>query len=184
MITYDKGEQIKYIARRHKVAFFIETIFLIIAALLPYLAYLHGLNFWLFDIFTPSVTNIFFLLLSLYGIWLTLLWVIFFIAWSDYYLDIWIITDGRVIDVKQKGVFHREINTFRLDKITDMILVEKNWLGKIFNYGDIHVTLAGQVHKFIIAEVPEPEKVKEQVINEQRASLERLKSTVQFEEGK
>ena len=184
MITYDVGEKIKYIARRHEVAFFLQTVFLIVAAVLPYMVYNHGLSGWIADIFSPTAANLFFLLLALYILWLLVLWMLFFVAWSDYYLDVWIVTDGRVIDVKQTGIFRREINTFRLDKITDLIIAEKTWLGRAFNYGDIHVTLSGQVHKFVIAEVPSPEYVKERIMEEQRASLERLKSTVQFDERK
>lgn len=184
MITYDKDEKIVHIARRHKIAFTLETIFLLIAAILPYIAYKKGLTIPFIDLFAPPGENTIFLSLTFYILWLLFLWILFFIAWSDYYLDVWIITDGRVIDVEQTGIFRRRINAFRLDKITDMIITKNAFLAKFFNYGDIHVQLQGQSRKFIIAEVTEPEKIKEMISNEQKKTLERLKDTVQFEEGK
>jgi len=45
--------------------------------------------------------------------------------WTDYYLDIWIVTNMRVIDMEQKSLFHRQTSTFRLDKIQD-VTVEIN----------------------------------------------------------
>src|SRR3989344_7942839 len=41
--------------------------------------------------------------------WIWFIWVAFFILWTDYYLDILILTNRRIIDIEQKGFFSREI---------------------------------------------------------------------------
>jgi hypothetical protein len=184
MITFDHGEKIKYVAKRHNAAFMLEVVFLIIAAIFPYFASLKGLTDWLINLFNPNLGNHFFLLLALYCLWLLFIWILFFIAWSDYYLDVWIITDGRVIDIEQTGVFRRKINSYRLDKITNVAVIPREYLGKIFNYGDVVVNLNTELKKFVISEVPEPEKIKQIILDEQRAVLERLQKTIQFEAGK
>lgn len=174
MITYDQDEKIISISRRHNLAFVLETIFLIIIAFLPYVAYRLQLTSWLINLFTGSQQETFFLSLALYTLWVLFLWILFFIAWSDHYLDTWIITDGRIIDVEQMGVFRRKINTFRLDKVTNLQILDKHWLGKVFDYGDIEVLLEGDSNKFIITEITSPERVREIILNEQKNALERL----------
>jgi hypothetical protein len=33
-------------------------------------------------------------------------WLFFFFSFIDYYLDVWIITSERIIDIQQNGFFH------------------------------------------------------------------------------
>src|SRR3989338_8127816 len=53
--------------------------------------------------------------LILYALVLYFLFVIFlaFRLWIDYYLDMWILTDKRLIDIEQTGLFQRNIFEIR-----------------------------------------------------------------------
>ena len=179
MIAYDKDEKTVHVARRHKLAFSLEIVFLIIAAILPYVFYTSPLFSRFFGIITISDSS-FFLIMALYMLWIFFLWMLFFIAWSDYYLDLWIITDGRVIDVRQVSTFKREINSFRLDKITKLEVVRPKGLGKLINYGSLIVTTEGESGGFVIEEVPNPSKVRDMIKKEQKNNLERFKGNVEF----
>ena len=177
MITYDQGEKIIHVARRHHLAFVLETIALFVAGLFPYFAYRIGeLSF--IDRYLERVGgNIFFLHLGLYSLWLLFLWVLFFIAWSDYYLDVWIITDGRVIDVEHKGIFKRKITAIRIDKIGGMT-VSRNWLGNFLNYGNLEIQLLDEEGSLIVEETPDPEKIRDMIAEGQQEALNRLKRVV------
>src|SRR3989344_7930355 len=43
-------------------------------------------------------------------IYLMIIMLLMFIFWIDYYLDMWIITSERIIDIEQSGLFRREIS--------------------------------------------------------------------------
>ena len=38
------------------------------------------------------------------------IWLFFFFTFVDYYLDIWIITSERIIDIRQSGFFSRKVS--------------------------------------------------------------------------
>ena len=104
-------------------------------------------------------------------------WLAIFILWTNYYLDYWVITDRRIIDVNQIGLFNREISSFRLDRIQDITIDVQGVLAHLLNYGDIHVQTAGEDHDFLIKGVPHPEKLKHLVYEAHTKALDRFIST-------
>ena len=73
-----------------------------------------------------------------------MVWVLFFIKWTDYYLDVFILTDRRVIYITQKGLFSRRIATSRLDRVQDVSAEVTGMMPTFLNYGDVHVQTAGE----------------------------------------
>ena len=57
----------------------------------------------------------------------------FFRAWLDYYLDIWVITDERIVNIEQKGLFSREISTQQLYRIQDVTALKSKALLPLFS---------------------------------------------------
>mgnify|MGYP001581238998 FL=1 len=53
-------------------------------------------------------------LLSLY---ILSIWYFFFKALTDFYLDTWIVTDHRILEIHQLGLFKRDVSELRLSKI-------------------------------------------------------------------
>jgi hypothetical protein len=47
-------------------------------------------------------------------------WLLFFFSLVDFILDVWIITDQRIIDVRQNGFFSRSVSEVRLSRIQDI----------------------------------------------------------------
>ncbi len=80
----------------------------------------------------------------------------FFRAWLDYYLDIWIITSERIVNIEQKNLFARKISAFRLNRVQDVTADVKGVLPTLFHYGDVHIQTAGAKQEFIFKQIGDP----------------------------
>jgi len=108
-----------------------------------------------------------FLALFVYTLWVLLLWVLFFVQWTNYYLDVWYVTNKRIIDIDQKGIFHRQISNIRFDKIQDVSVEVKGIVATFFDFGDIHVQTASEDSKgFFIRHAAYPEVAKKVIFNQ------------------
>jgi len=96
-------------------------------------------------------------------LWFMLTWIILFFIWTDYYLDVWIITDQKIVSVDQKGLFMREIATLQLDKIQDVTVEVNGLIPTLFHFGDIHVQTAGENREFVMLQIAQPQKIKDQI---------------------
>ncbi|MEY2702541.1 MAG: hypothetical protein RLY43_1174, partial [Bacteroidota bacterium] len=105
--------------------------------------------------------NLTILFLFLYVNWILILWVISFFIWTDYYLDVWIITNKNLIDVEQIGVFHREISTTRLARIQDINSEVKGLFQTFLNFGNLSIQTAGSDMVFKIVGIDNPIQVRE-----------------------
>ncbi len=90
---------------------------------------------------------------------------LFLYRYLDRRVNIWIVTDLRLID--EFGVVTHKSKENPLDKIND-IVVEQTILGRMFGYGSISVQTAAKAGETIIDFVERPEELK-QTINEQKA---------------
>ena len=157
MIDLDLNENIILKVRRHKLALILESLFLIIfVALPPAIYYLVVVLGYL----VQAGDNSFFIFLFTYSIILLLSWVTFFKIWTDYYLDVLIVTNKRLIDIEQKGFFKRDIATLRLDKIQDIRVKISGILATFLDFGEIQIQTAGESEEFVMRYVPKPNEVK------------------------
>jgi uncharacterized membrane protein YdbT with pleckstrin-like domain len=95
---------------------------------------------------------------------LLFIWLQFMTAFTDYFLDIWVVTDKRIIDIEQKGLFNREFSEFRLERIQDVTVEVRGILPTLLHYGDVHVQTAGEAREFIFLQVPYPHKIKNRIL--------------------
>ena len=96
-------------------------------------------------------------------------WIFFFLLWIDYYFDVWIITNKRVVNVEQKGLFNREVSELELERIQDITTDVKGVIPTFLNYGDVYVQTAGKTERFDFADVPDPYGIKDIIMNLQKA---------------
>lgn len=96
------------------------------------------------------------LLLILASSYYLFILLFFFNSFIDYYLDVWIVTDQRIINIEQRGMFNREIAEHDLDKIQDVSGIQKGFFQTLFSYGDVHVQTAGEIQRFIFRQVDNP----------------------------
>jgi len=89
------------------------------------------------------------------------IWIVFFVIWIDYYLDVWIITDTRVVNIEQKGLFSRQISELELENIQDVTTDVEGMLSTFFNYGDVYIQTAAEMERFIFHNIPDPYHTKD-----------------------
>lgn len=82
------------------------------------------------------------LAVSGYGLFI---WLFLFFSFIDYYLDVWLITNERIIDIKQEGFFSRTVSELKLFQIQDVTSELKGFFKFVFRYGDVYVQTAGEV---------------------------------------
>ncbi|HMO78635.1 MAG TPA: PH domain-containing protein [Candidatus Paceibacterota bacterium] len=163
IIKLDNDEHVVFEVRKHWFTFTLEITLLAFLAILPFFI-IAIIKILPFD-FSISATggNIFYFYIFSYFAWTSILWIFGFLFWTDYYLDTWIITTKKLIDVEQHGLFRREISIIQLDKIQDVKSEIRGIVPTIMNYGDIHVQSAGQQKEFLIHNVPKPDQIRQKL---------------------
>lgn len=109
------------------------------------------------------VFNIYYLAL-LFG---TLLVILF------YYLSLQIITDMRMVDVDQRGLFKRMVTEIQIENVEEVSSKTHGFLATIFNYGHVLVQTSGSVAEFEFDNIAHPEQIKKLILDiyEQRKHL-------------
>lgn len=173
MIDFDHDEKIIFEVRKHWIVFWSEVFALILIALAPLsLTSLFAVESWN-GVF--SYTGMISLFIFFYALWLLLCWVIVFVLWTNYYLDVWIITDKKILNIEQHGLFKREVVVLHLDKIQDITYMVNGFVATTLNFGNIRVTTAGREAEFVMRGVPHPAlvqaKINEALIEHKKESF-------------
>lgn len=98
--------------------------------------------------------------LSLYIITLLLF---LFLFWMDYYLDMWIVTDQRIIAIEQKGLFSREISEVPLPHVQDITIDISGIVETFLKFGTIRIQTAGE-REFAIEDIPRLYEIKDIIL--------------------
>jgi uncharacterized membrane protein YdbT with pleckstrin-like domain len=171
MNILDQEEQIISTFRKHSFYITLEIFFLII---------LGGLPAFLF-LFTKVIkieagSEVLALYAFFYFIFVSFLWLVGFYSWTNYYLDIWILTDKRLVSVDQKGFFSREVSSIRLDKIQDINIETRGLLDTILHIGTIKVQSAGTDREFIMYGMRSPTNVKDIIFKAQTRQIDAIRT--------
>jgi ammonia channel protein AmtB len=148
-------EKIYICLREHWFRFFLKLLIWVIIAV-PYVFLITMGNSYFPQLFKGQVAPFTALFLQLY---LLLLVLIFFIIWALYYLNLYIITNIRVVDIHQTGLFKHELSELNIDKVEDVTSDTTGIFGTIFSYGNVYIQTAGAVERFEFINVPNPSAV-------------------------
>ena len=114
-----------------------------------------------------------------YSLWLLCLWIYFFIHWTNYYLDVWFITEKRIISIDQVSIFHRKISNLGLDKIQDVSIEQKGLIQSTMKFGDILVKTAAEGDfGFYMRDAEDPDRVREIIFSHHVYEHEKAKPVV------
>lgn len=157
----EADEKIIMLLRRHWFIMLARILFWALAALLPVIFY-----FVFADIFGGFFTNeamypLFILFVATYYLYI---WLFAFNSFVDYYLDVWIVTNKRIINIEQKGLFYRQTSEQRLFRIQDVTSELEGFFSTIVNYGDVIIQTAAKEQKFIFKQVADPQGVAKKII--------------------
>lgn len=176
MIKFEEGEKIEKIVRRHYFVILPTIMLMVLLALAPifFIQIILSDLFPLQEVLKSNIQN-FISEWKVFGfsIWLLILWVIFFIEWTDYYLDIWILTDRRIIDVEQKGFFNREVTSLSYGRIQDITVETRGIMETFFKFGTLHVQTAGSSREIVINNAHYPEDARSLMLQLQQKHKER-----------
>lgn len=154
-------EKVIYVLRSHWVTFIPYIVTFIALIFVPAVVY------WLFStVFVtvmqnPATMPILILVGSAYYLSILLFFYSFFV---EFYLDSWIVTNDRLIDIRQISIFARTVAEVDLYQIQDVSSEVHGFLPTIFNYGNIYLQTAGPIPKFIIHNVAHPDKLRQAII--------------------
>lgn len=91
-------------------------------------------------------------------------WLLAFLEFTDYYLDVWIVTNERVINIEQNGLFNRTVSEMHLINIQDVTSEVSGMFRTFFDFGNVHIQTAAEKLRFDFKDVPSPELVKEHIL--------------------
>jgi len=159
-----RGENVLLITHRHW--FNIAIQFFYIVAMLAFVVLIYSIAPALF----PEAEKNSMLVLNFFvSFFLMLLWLFTSTIWIDYYLDVWIITDQRLINIEQKGLFSRERSELEYTKIQDITTDIKGIIPTFLNYGNVNIQTAAEIDRFNFQAVPDPSTIKNLVSQLQKA---------------
>jgi hypothetical protein len=104
--------------------------------------------------------------------WALIIWHLIFARWTDYYYDIWVITNWRIIDIDQQGFFKRNVATLlTLDHIEDIETESAGIIASLLNFGHVQVETAAAERAFNIDDVGNPVRVEQLIRSAQEEQV-------------
>lgn len=161
IIKIKSYEKVVYILRRHGITFFPYLAIFIAILLIPVAVYILFASAFTDTMQNPNTYTLMIIVASAYYLSTFLFFYSFFV---EFYLDAWIITNDRLVDVHQISLFARTVAEVDLYQIQDVSSEVHGFFPTVFNYGNIYLQTAGPIPKFIIHNVHRPDKLREAII--------------------
>lgn len=112
--------------------------------------------------------------------WLFISLLTGFMIWTHYYLDLWIITDHRIIVVDQISFFNRKVSSFRLERLQDVEVTISGLIATFLNFGNLDAHTAGaDEENFSTNGLPDPRSLQAEIQKATDLRLRMLTTPVQ-----
>jgi len=153
----EEGEQVLLLLRRHIFVVLLALSGFALVSLVPVL---------IATIFSSYIVRSGLLSLFLFAssIWYLFLWLAIFHFLTMYTLNTVTITDRRIIDKDQHGFFNQKVSELHVNRIQDVTVHTKGILETLLHFGKIIVQTAASEKQFIFHQIPDPEKVKDVIM--------------------
>ncbi len=152
----EANEHIFIFTRRHPVAFLpmlgLVTLMTGLGLFLIFLLRLGEIVSYNQQILIGSVFLLFMLLFAL-------------IEFFDFYFDLHIVTDRRLVDIDQHKLFNRSVAELLLEDIQDSDAITKGILGTFFNFGTVFIQTAGARANFELDQIPFPNEIAAMILD-------------------
>ncbi len=167
-------EKIVIVLHRHWLIFVRQVGMLVLLAGAPAVVALVWSNVSKFTLDQGSLGHT--LVVMSTALYYLFLWILIYGFWLDYYLDVFIITDKRVVDIEQAGLFGRTVAEERLYRIQDVTSDTQGILATTFRYGNVYVQTAGKTERFVFEHVAHPENVARTILELTDKIVDRLEA--------
>ncbi len=100
------------------------------------------------------------------GLWWLLLWIGAFNTITYYFLNVWVLTTERLVEIRQPRYFNRKVSSFFLSRVQDVSSDVNGVLGTLFGFGFIHVETAGESETFEMHGIRRPNALRDIILHE------------------
>lgn len=172
MIEIDNNERILRVVRKHWFVLLGDLFLLIVCLIVPivflFALHLSPLGTLLRWQGSPAMAEGF-----LMTVWLFIVWMIGWTLWTNYYLDVLIVTNKRIFTIEQDGLFRRISSSFRIDRIQNTTVNQKGVLQTLLDFGTIRLETAGESEDFVGTFIANPYDIKKFINELQDATLDK-----------
>ena len=174
MIEMDENEHIVEVVWDHWFVLVGKLLTLLIALLFPVFALL-VFNLIPIDKMLAVAGSGFALKGFFVTFWLIVVWMIGWNIWTNYFLNVLILTDIRIFDITQMGFFRRQSASFRIDHIQNVTVEQIGIPATLLNFGTIRFETAGENINFVAKYIPAPYDMKKLIDEMQDGELGKAK---------
>lgn len=98
------------------------------------------------------------------GVWLLLSWTGAWGAFTRYFLNAWVLTNHRIVNIKQRGFWSRQVSSLFLTRVQDVTTEVEGILPSLLGIGDIKVQTAAEDVEFVMRGIPRPEEMRDIIL--------------------
>ncbi len=98
------------------------------------------------------------------GVWLLLAWTSAWGTFTRYFLNLWVLTNARIVNIKQRRFFSREVSSLFLSRIQDVTTNVSGLLPSLLSIGDIKAQTAAEDVEFVMRGIPRPEMMRDLIL--------------------
>jgi len=161
LIHKKPDEKVVFFLRRHVIVFIGGMLMIFFLMLVPIGAWLMFNAVWPQLLDGQFVGPALKLAASAYYFWI---WLFMFSNFVDYYLDAWVVTNDRILNIEQEGLFNRTVSELDLLNIQDITSEIHGVLPFFFGYGDVQIQTAAEQGRFVFEQIPKPEEVRKRIL--------------------
>ncbi len=163
-------ETVLLLLRRHRFFLYLPLSILAVALLAPVAVYL---------VFSPLIEKVMLTEVFLFfaSLWCMTFWLVTFYSLTLYTLNTVVVTNKRLIDNDQYGLFNRKISELHLYRVQDVSVHTNGLIETFLNFGDIIVQTAASEKQFVFHQIANPEEVKNtimQIVGSQHSGVRPL----------
>ncbi|HWO07077.1 MAG TPA: ATP-binding protein [Candidatus Paceibacterota bacterium] len=162
-IDIHENEKVLLKLRKHWIILVRDIVATVILGILPFILFgIIGLTVPIpFDL---SALIPFGALLS--ALWLLAIWLTLAVLWTNYYLDLWAVTDQRIISVDQINLFNRKVTTLDLEKIQEISVRTENIFETFLHFGTVTIETASPENDVRMEGIPHPEQIRTRILEQ------------------
>ncbi|MDA0208251.1 MAG: PH domain-containing protein [bacterium] len=159
--NHQRGETAEVFLRRHWIAIVMIGLYFAALMLIPViiLVFLSVADLSIFN--TVLIGPLVSVLMACY---VMMIMIVTMTQFTDYYLDTWIVTTERIINIEQIGLFTRVVSELNLPEIQDITAETTGVLATLLSYGNVYIQTAATRERFNFKQIDNPEHVKEDIL--------------------
>ncbi len=161
LIVKKSYEHVEHVLHRHPVTFIPTLVlfsFLLVAPLILLIVAESSMPNLLVENASYAIA-----VLLISGYYLSII-LFMFARFIDFYLDMWIVTNDRIVDVEQFGLFSRTISELDLFRIQDVTSDVHGFFPTIFHYGNVTVKTASTNINIVFKNIRHPNTIRERIL--------------------